>query len=312
MVLLKEPAHPPDMFNKNKAAMNLKQIVSVLNAGRMHWVGDGLPVYNTIDYYETGRFLNPFIMMDYGAPYEFQPHPRPRGVGLHPHRGFETVTIAFQGEITHTDTTGKSDTIYPGDVQWMTAGSGLEHSEMHSDNFTKNGGTLEMLQLWVNLPAKHKMTAPGYQAITHNKIPKVELDKNAGTVSLIAGEYKNVKGPATTFTPLNLWSIKLNPRAHIDFKFLEGWNTALFVRRGTLNVDGKDAGFKDLVVFSREGQGITVNTDEGSEFVLMSGEPINEPIAAYGPMVMNTQDEIVQAFQDYGKGLFGQPAIKKQ
>lgn len=281
-----------------------KNPIKIVGAPHMHWVGDGLPVYNSIDYNGIGRFLNPFIMLDYGAPYEFQPYHRPRGVGMHPHRGFETVTVAFQGEITHTDSTGMSDTIYAGDVQWMTAGSGIEHQEMHSDAFTNSGGTLEMLQLWVNLPAKDKMSKPGYQAITSKSIPHVELPDNAGTIDLVAGEYNGKKGPANTFTPINLWSVKLKKGAKFHFEVEDGWNTGIFVRRGSFTVKGKTASFKDLVVFSREGESVDIYTEEGAELFIMSGEPIDEPIAAYGPMVMNTRDEIVQAFTDYQDGKF--------
>lgn len=279
----------------------MKKVIEIVPEAGIHWVGDGLPVRQSIGTSKLGKFLNPFILLDYAAPYKFGPFPRPRGVGMHPHRGFETVTIAFQGEITHTDSTGKSDTIYPGDVQWMTAGSGIEHSEMHSKKFTQEGGVLEMLQLWVNLPAKHKMARPKYQAITSKKIPGAPLPN--GVVRVIAGNYEGVQGPARTFFPIQLWDLSLK-EGTFEFKVENGWNCALLVRSGSVKVQDKQAATCELVVLSREGESVTLSTKTGVEVFIMSAEPITEPMVAEGPMVMNTTQQTRQAFYDYMKGKF--------
>lgn len=284
----------------------MKKVVGVRKAPAGHWVGDGFPVRSLFSYNDLGRQLSPFLLLDYAGPAEFAPATAPRGVGQHPHRGFETVTIVYKGEVAHRDSTGQGGVIGPGDVQWMTAGAGIVHEEFHSPAFTQTGGSLEMVQLWVNLPARHKMTAPGYQAILDHEIPTAVLPDQAGTVRIIAGQFDGIVGPARTFTPMNVWDIHLNHGAVATFTVPDGWPAALVVLRGTVQVNGasivRDA---QLTVFDRPGRTIALESNADASVLLLSGQPIDEPIVGYGPFVMNSQQEIVQAVDDFSSGRFG-------
>lgn len=285
----------------------MKKILGVYSAPRPHWVGDGFPVRSLFSYNSHAKQLSPFLLLDYAGPAEFSPSARKRGVGQHPHRGFETVTIVYKGEVAHSDSTGQGGTIGPGDVQWMTAGAGILHEEFHSDAFAESGGTLEMVQLWVNLPAKDKMAEPGYQAIVDHDIPAVALPDAAGTVRVIAGEYEGKAGPANTFSPMNVWDVRLNQGGISEFKVPQGWSTALVVLRGTVLING-DAVAREgqMVVLDKAGRHFSIEANNDVVLLLLSGEPIDEPIVAHGPFVMNSQDEITQAIADFNSGRFGQ------
>lgn len=239
------------------------------------------------------------------GPAEFPPSSHPRGVGQHPHRGFETVTIVYKGEVAHRDSTGQGGVIGPGDVQWMTAASGILHEEFHSEAFIHSGGTLDMVQLWVNLSAKDKMSAPGYQAILNDTIPTVALPEGAGSVRIIAGDYAGHAGPARTFSPMNVWDVRLSAGATIELPAPEGWNTAVVVLHGTVQVNDQTiAREAQMVLLARDGDGLTLEANNDAVLLLLSGEPIDEPIVGQGPFVMNTQDEIVQAIDDFNSGRF--------
>lgn len=283
----------------------MKKVLGVYTAPRSHWVGDGFPVRSLFSYQSHGKQLSPFLLLDYAGPQDFKPSNHPRGVGQHPHRGFETVTIVYQGEVQHRDSTGKGGVIGPGDVQWMTAGSGILHEEFHSEAFSKSGGPLEMVQLWVNLPAKDKMAAPGYQAILSQDIPRVELPDNAGRVRVIAGEFDGHTGPAKTFSPLNVWDMRLNQGSVSEISLPEGWNTALIVLHGTIMVNGESIGREaEMVLLDSAGSHLTIEANNNTVLVLLSGEPINEPIVGYGPFVMNSEQEIKNAIKDFNGGRF--------
>ncbi len=285
----------------------MKKILSLHDAPRQHWVGDGFPVRSLFSYGNHGRQLSPFLLLDYAGPAQFAPATQPRGVGEHPHRGFETVTIVYQGEVEHRDSTGSGGLIGPGDVQWMTAASGILHDEFHSKEFTRTGGTLEMVQLWVNLPAKDKMSAPGYQTVLDGDIPSVELPDGAGRVRVIAGEFGGNRGPARSFTPIDLWDVRLNQGRTARFNLPEGRTLALVVLRGTVLVnDGEVAREAQLVLLDRAGTEVTLEANTDATMLLLSGEPIDEPVVGYGPFVMNTQAEIAQAVTDFNGGRFGQ------
>jgi len=285
----------------------MKKILGTYSAPRPHWVGDGFPVRSLFSYDTLGRHASPFLLLDYAGPAQFTPTAQPRGVGQHPHRGFETVTIVYKGEVSHRDSTGQGGTIGPGDVQWMTAGAGILHEEFHSEAFTRDGGELEMVQLWVNLPARDKMATPGYQAIVDAQIPSVPLPEGAGSVRVIAGDYLGHKGPARTFTPIDVWDLRLNQGAQVTLPVPEGHTAALVVLRGTVQVNGetvvRDA---QMVLLDRAGDALTLDANNDAVVLLLSGEPIDEPIVGHGPFVMNTRDEIVQAMKDFGSGKFGQ------
>jgi redox-sensitive bicupin YhaK (pirin superfamily) len=285
----------------------MKRILGVYDAPRPHWVGDGFPVRSMFSYQSHGKQLSPFLLLDYAGPADFTPSSTKRGVGQHPHRGFETVTIVYKGEVAHRDSTGRGGTIGPGDVQWMTAGAGILHEEFHSDTFAKEGGTLHMAQLWVNLPAKDKMAAPGYQAILSNDIPAVSLPDNAGTVRVIAGEYAGEKGPAQTFSPLHVWDMRLHQGGVSQLDVPDGWSTALVVMQGTVLIND-DAVVREaqLAALDKAGSRVTIEANNDAIVLLLSGEPIDEPIVGYGPFVMNTQEEIVQAVSDFNSGRFGE------
>lgn len=287
----------------------MKNIVGVYSAPQEHWVGDGFPVRSLFSYNNHGKALSPFLMLDYAGPAEFPPGSRHRGVGVHPHRGFETVTIVYKGEVAHRDSTGKGGTIGPGDVQWMTAAGGILHEEFHSDAFTKTGGTLEMVQLWVNLPAKDKMTTPGYQAIADQDIPVVALEQKAGTVRVIAGEFGGKTGPARTFSPLQVLDIRLKAGSRAEIPAKNGWNTGIVVLHGNVHVNGTaPAGRAQLVMLSKDGEGLSIEAQDDAVLLVLSGEPLNEPVVGHGPFVMNTVEQIREAIEDFNNGRFGQIA----
>jgi redox-sensitive bicupin YhaK (pirin superfamily) len=284
----------------------MKNILGVHSAPRSHWVGDGFHVRSLFSYDGLGRQLSPFLLLDYAAPSQFNPAAKPRGVGEHPHRGFETVTIVYQGELEHRDSTGSGGRIGPGDVQWMTAASGILHEEFHSQAFTRNGGMMEMVQLWVNLPAKDKMTAPGYQTLLSENIPSVELADGAGHLRVIAGEFNGHRGPAHTFTPIDVWDLRLNAGRTTQLAVPAGRTLALVVLHGTVKVNGTEVAREaQMVLFDRAGSDFTVEAETDATVLLLSGEPIDEPVVGYGPFVMNTEAEIVQAIQDFNSGRFG-------
>lgn len=287
----------------------MKKLLSIRQADKGHWVGDGFPVRTIFSYQSLGDRITPFLLLDYAGPAEFLPSDRPRGVEEHPHRGFETVTIVYSGEVEHRDSAGGGGLIGAGDVQWMTAASGLVHEEMHGREFTRKGGTLEMVQLWVNLPAKDKKAAPGYQSITAAQIPSVPLPDDAGSVRVIAGSHQDIVGPARTFTPINVWDVRLKAGRHAELAAPSGHNTAVFVLRGRVQVGGTETiGNAGLAVFERGGNAVALQAIEDTFLLVLDGEPINEPVAGYGPFVMNTRAEIQQAIEDYQNGRMGKLA----
>ncbi len=284
----------------------MKKLLSTQRSDTPHWVGDGFPVRSIFSYHTTPQEMSPFLLMDYAGPAEFSPSKHIRGVGEHPHRGFETVTIVYSGEVEHKDSSGGGGLIRPGDVQWMTAASGLVHSEKHGKDFANKGGAFEMVQLWINLPKKDKMSRPGYQGIKNEDIPAVKIPNSAGVVRVIAGEYVGTKGPASTFTPVNLWDIRLNAGHTTEFKVPAGHTTAVFVLSGkiTLN-DGEAVGEAEIALLERDGDSFTINATENAKLLFLGGEPIDEPIVGYGPFVMNTPAEIGQAMRDFESGKMG-------
>jgi redox-sensitive bicupin YhaK (pirin superfamily) len=287
----------------------MKKLQRIHQSSGMHWVGNGFPVRSVFDYNGLGRELSPFLLLDYAAPYEFSPGRERRGVGAHPHKGFETVTVAYQGELEHRDSSGGGGTIGAGDVQWMTAGKGIVHEEFHSTEFTKRGGILQMVQLWVNLRAKVKSAAPGYQTLLKGQIPNVALPQNAGVVRVIAGDYAGHKGPARTFTPINLWDVNLRAGGAAELLLPDGHTTALLVLSGKVVLDGgREAGEGDLAIFNRAGTGITLQATADARLLVMGGEPIAEPVVGHGPFVMNSRAEIEQAFEEYQLGRMGELA----
>jgi redox-sensitive bicupin YhaK (pirin superfamily) len=284
----------------------MRKVLGVYTSPRPHWVGDGFPVRSMFSHATHGQHISPFLLLDYAGPAEFPPAEKPRGVGAHPHRGFETVTIVYQGEVEHRDSTGKGGVIGPGDVQWMTAASGILHEEFHSRAFTRTGGTLEMVQLWVNLPAKDKNAEAGYQALLDRDIPAVALPDEAGTLRVIAGEYEGRRGPARTFTPINLWDLKLRQRRATSLALPQGHTAALVVLRGTVLVNGGDiAREAQFVLLDRTGGEATLEANSDATVLILTGEPIDEPVVMHGPFVMNTADEIRQAVADFKSGRFG-------
>ncbi len=287
----------------------MKEVLSVIAAPSPHWVGDGFPVRTLFSYNSHARELSPFLMLDYAGPYHFDPTSTPRGVGTHPHRGFETVTIVYEGEVAHRDSHGHGGVIGPGDVQWMTAASGILHEEFHSPAFTRTGGMLEMVQLWVNLPARHKMDEPRYQAILDGDIPAVDLPGNKGAIRIIAGHYKGHDGPALTFSPMNVWDMRLNAGADIRIPLPNGWTVGLLVVRGSITLnEAYKADHAQMAVLGRDGQGLSIKAEADAIVLLLSGDPINEPVVGHGPFVMNTQQEIMDTMEDYKSGKFGQIA----
>lgn len=285
----------------------MKKILGVFGERDQHWVGDGFPVRSLFSYNRFGQHISPFLLLDYAGPKWFDPSDHRRGVGEHPHRGFETVTIVYDGEVAHRDSTGEGGVIGPGDVQWMTAASGILHEEFHSPAFSKTGGPFRMVQLWVNLPAKDKMAAPGYQSIRAGDIPTVELPDGAGSMRVIAGEYEGVVGPARTFTPVNVWDVRLKRDATLQLEVPEGHTAALVVLSGHVTVGGtQGAGEAEVVLLDRAGSSVTIDADGDAMLLVLTGEPIDEPIVGYGPFVMNSDAEIRQAVADFNSGRFGQ------
>jgi quercetin 2,3-dioxygenase len=274
------------------------------NAG--HWVGDGFPVRSIFSYNQKSAEFSPFLLLDYAGPATFAPTNKKRGVGEHPHRGFETVTIVYSGEVAHRDSSGGGGTIGPGDVQWMTAAGGIVHEEFHSPAFAQNGGVLEMVQLWVNLPKKDKMTTPGYQAITSDQIPVVDLANDAGFARIIAGQYGNANGPARTFTPINVWDVRLKQGKTVELPVKDGHNTSLLVLKGRIRLaSGEEISEAEIAVLDRAGDGVSVEALDSVTLLVLDGQPIEEPVFGYGPFVMNTETEIRQAIADYNSGKMG-------
>ncbi|GJL54083.1 MAG: quercetin 2,3-dioxygenase [Nitrospirales bacterium] len=285
--------------------MKTKNLLNIEQKTGQHWVGNGFPVTTIFSYDDLGKELSPFLLLDYAGPMAFEPSNIPRGVEQHPHRGFETVTIVYQGELEHRDNAGNAGKIGPGDVQWMTAARGILHEEMHERDFTQKGGTLEMIQLWVNLPAKDKMGTPRYQEILNNEIPVVTLAENGGKVRVIAGDYQGTRGAAKTFTPINVWDIHLNQGQKIELSLPKGFTTALLGMKGTVVMNSTNTlNRKELARFERDGDRLALEATSDATVLVLNGEPINEPIVGQGPFVMNTQEEILQAMTDYRAGRF--------
>jgi redox-sensitive bicupin YhaK (pirin superfamily) len=283
----------------------MKKLIEINRDADAHWVGNGFPVRTIFSVQTLGAHISPFLLLDYAGPAEFPPSDQPRGVGEHPHRGFETVTIVYQGQLEHRDSAGNHGKIGPGDVQWMTAASGVVHEEWHEQAFTRRGGVLEMVQLWVNLPAKHKMSPPRYQEILDRHIPVVNLDA-AGTARVIAGAFREAKGPAQTFTPITLVDLRLKAGGRTQVVLPDGDTTLVLVLKGVARMNGVETtGEAELAIFDRAGDQFSVEATEDATLLLLSGTPIDEPVASYGPFVMNTQDEIRQAVKDYQSGRMG-------
>jgi redox-sensitive bicupin YhaK (pirin superfamily) len=288
-----------------EALPELKDVAAVRAAPGGHWVGDGFPV-RTVFGYDNAEAVSPFLLLDYAGPFQFAPADKRRGVGEHPHRGFETVTILYSGEVEHRDSSGGGGKIGPGEVQWMTAGSGLVHEEMHSWEYTKRGGPFEAIQLWVNLPAKLKMTAPKYQTLTAGQIPEVPLADGAGAVRVIAGDYAGAKGPAETFTPIDLWDVRLKAGHGTLLTIKPGRNASVFVLKGKVRINGgTKAEDAQLVLLDRKGESVRIDADSDATLLILSGEPIDEPVFGYGPFVMNNEAEIRKAIADYQSGRMG-------
>ena len=290
----------------------MRQVRGIYSSPAAHWVGDGFPVRSMFSHAAQGEHVSPFLLLDHAGPAEFAPAEKPRGVGVHPHRGFETVTIVYQGEVEHRDSTGHGGLIGPGDVQWMTAASGILHEEFHSQAFTRSGGTLDMVQLWVNLPAKDKGAAPGYQTLLDKDIPAVALPDGAGTLRVIAGDYQGHAGPARTFTPIDIWDISLKRDGQVSLALPEGRTLGLVVLRGNVLINGADkAREAQFVLFDRKGGEIAIEAETDASVLVLSGEPIDEPVAMHGPFVMNTREEIRQAMADFQSGRFGKIPTKE-
>lgn len=285
---------------------SFKKIRCIQRSAGSHWVGNGFPVRSLFAYPNLGVVLSPFLLLDYAGPMEFPPTIERLGVGEHPHRGFETVTIVYEGEVEHRDSSGGGGRIGPGDVQWMTAASGVVHEEFHGREFAKRGGQFEMVQLWVNLPAKDKMSAPRYQGISDSQIPRVSLPNGQGTVRVIAGEFVGTRGPAKTCTPIHIWDLRLASDQRLDIAVPEGYTTAFVVLKGTVRVDGsEEIGAAEVGLFDRAGNAIRIDSAENATALLLVGEPIDEPIVGRGPFVMNNSGEIRQAIEDYQNGKMG-------
>lgn len=284
----------------------MRQILGVYSAPRQHWVGDGFPVRTMLSHHDQGSHISPFIMLDYTGPAKFEPTHERRGVGAHPHKGFETVTIVYEGEVEHRDSTGASGVIGPGDVQWMTAACGIIHEEFHSSAFAAKGGNFEMVQLWVNLPAKDKSAKPGYQSLLASDIPTVELPKGAGKLRVIAGALGETHGPARTFTPINIWDVRLARGKAATLDVPEGHTLSVLVLAGTVEVQGREVAREaQMVLLGREGGSVTIEANNDAKLLVLSGEPIDEPVVAHGPFVMNTVGEIKQAMLEFQSGKFG-------
>ncbi len=284
----------------------LKHVDAVFESPATHWVGDGFPVSSVISPQTLQNRLSPFVLFDYAGPATFEPSDRPRGVDSHPHRGFETVTVVYAGELSHRDSAGNHGRIGPGDVQWMTAAAGVLHEEQHSTDFTRSGGVLEMAQLWVNLPAQHKMDPPRYQELLSDTIPSMELSDGGGTVRVIAGAFGDTSGAARTVTPVVLWDVHLRKGVLVRLPVPGGFSVGVFVRSGSVLADDTHTVLaRQLALFSTDGSDIKLVAHDDCELLILGGEPIDEPVVAHGPFVMNTPDEIHQAIADFREGQFG-------
>jgi len=285
----------------------MKKLIHVQKSLGKHWVGDGFPVRTIFTYNDLAKSVSPFLLMDYAGPAEFKPSEHIRGVDEHPHRGFETVTIVYDGEVEHRDSAGGGGLIKSGDVQWMTAASGLVHEEKHGKDFAKKGGNFEMVQLWVNLPKKNKMDQPRYQGIRSEQIPKIELPYAAGSVRVIAGNYQGSVGPAKTFSPMNVWDVRLKKNSKFQVQATSGDTSSFFVLSGQVKVESQEIIREaELAVLDTQGDTFTIEALEDSKILVLTGEPLNEPIVGYGPFVMNSEAEIKQAFLDFQSGKMGQ------
>ena len=285
----------------------IKKVKGIFESGSTHWVGDGFHVRNLFPSNGLEDEISPFLMLDYAGPTIFPPADQPRGVGEHPHRGFETVTIVYQGSLEHHDSGGNAGAIGPGDVQWMTAGSGVVHQEKQTPQFAKDGGTMEMVQLWVNLPKAHKMTPPRYQTLLADQIPTVDLAGEGGYARVIAGELNGAKGPASTFTPVHVYDVRLKSGQQADLALPAGFHTAVVLLKGSLLVNSSDRleGEAKLALLDAAGDRVSLQARQDTTALVLSGEPIREPVASYGPFVMNTREELMQAVEDYRAGRMG-------
>lgn len=285
--------------------MSSKKVVDIVRNVPPHWVGDGFPVRSLFSYADRPERTDPFLLFDYAGPARFEPAKKRRGVEKHPHRGFETVTLVYQGELSHRDSGGHAGNIGPGDVQWMTAASGVVHEEFHSERFTRSGGPFEVVQLWVNLPAKEKMSKPRYQEILAAQIPTVKLPEDSGGVRVIAGELEGTKGPAKTVTPVNVWDMFLNAGSTVELPTPVGHSTMVVVQKGRIMIGDDTLVGVQLAHLDREGDTIKLKAEFNSQLVVLTGEPLNEPIVGHGPFVMNTREEISEAIRDYQAGKMG-------
>jgi len=284
----------------------MRQILGVYSAPQQHWVGDGFPVRTMLSHHDQGSHISPFIMLDYAGPTKFSPTTARRGVGQHPHKGFETVTIVYEGEVEHRDSTGAGGVIGPGDVQWMTAAAGILHEEYHSPAFGKKGGDFEMVQLWVNLPARYKKEQPGYQNLLDADIPAIDLPEGAGKLRVIAGNFGGAKGPARTFTPINIWDMRLQRNKTVTLDVSEGHTLSVLVLAGAVEIDGRETVREaQTIILGRNGGAVAIEAHGDAKLLVLSGEPIDEPVVAHGPFVMNTVGEIKQAMLDFQSGKFG-------
>ena len=287
----------------------MRKLLGIYGASRPHWVGDGFPVRQLFSHASHGASLSPFLLLDYAGPADFAPADKPRGVGVHPHRGFETVTIVYQGEVEHRDSTGQGGIIGPGDVQWMTAASGILHKEHHFQAFTSKGGALEMVQLWVNLPAKDKNKEPGYQTLLDRNIPVVKLPNDAGSLRVIAGAFEGSQGPAHTFTPVEVWDVGLNRGGAVSLNLPEGHTVAVAVLKGAVQINGDAVAHEaQFALLDRKGGEIRLEAKASASLLILGGEPIDEAVVMHGPFVMNTNEEIQRAIADFQSGRFGEIA----
>ena len=286
--------------------MSTKTIARISKPGTPHFVGDGFRVHNFIPGISTMQEMDPFIMLDYNSQYRFAPSEIPRGVGVHPHKGFETVTIAYKGKVEHADSTGSGGVIDEGDVQWMTAAKGILHKEFHEKEWSKKGGDFQMVQLWVNLPAQYKKSDPKYQNLRNADMQKVSLPGNNGEIEVIAGEYNGHKGSASTFSPIHVFNARLKKGAKATFNFPAHYTTAILSVQGSAKVNDTDTVPQDhFAMFNRDGETFSIEAPEDATILILSGEPLKEPIAAHGPFVMNTREELVEAFDEFNQGKFG-------
>ncbi|MCO8124165.1 pirin family protein [Stieleria sp. TO1_6] len=282
----------------------MKKIQRIIRNVPLHWVGDGFPVRSLFSY-GSGNEFDPFLLLDYAGPHQFSASNEKRGVDVHPHKGFETVTILYQGELAHRDSSGGSGHLGPGDVQWMTAGNGIVHEEYHSEAFTRRGGTLEMVQLWVNLRSADKATPAKYQDLRDSQFPRVDIDGGAGSVRVIAGQFGDAVGAASTFSPINVWDLKFRSGANATLKVPVGHTTIVIAQSGNVKVNESPLKAVELALFDRDGDSITIESETESQLLVLTGEPLEEPVVGQGPFVMNSREEIHQAIRDYQAGKMG-------